>query len=102
MKTNEAMEQLLAEDEVTEVLKNSFYRPAPQPRGSRRRKRDVNAEARPKHYKVICISMYLDDLEKMDAMVTELKEAGHPKMSRSALIRFALDQVDLDKLPKSY
>jgi len=38
----------------------------------------------------------------MDAMVSQLKEAGHRKMNRSALIRFALDQVDLSKLPKSY
>jgi len=44
----------------------------------------------------------MDDLEKMDAKVAELKSAGHPKMSRSALIRFALDQVNLEDFPKSY
>ena len=101
MKTNEAIDQLLDEDEVTEVLKNSFYRRVSQPRGSRRRK---TSEPRPKpdHYKVICISTYMEDLARMDAMVTQLKEEGHRKMNRSALIRFALDQVDLSKLPKSY
>ena len=101
MKTNEAMEQLLEEDEVTQVLKNSFYRPVGQPRGSRRRK-STAAESKPNHYKVICISTYVEDLARMDAMVSQLKEAGHRKMNRSALIRFALDQVDLSKLPKSY
>ena len=101
MKTNEAIDQLLEEDEVTEVLKNSFYRPVSQPRGSRRRKTS-EPPAKPNHYKVICISTYLEDLARMDAMVTQLKEGGHRKMNRSALIRFALDQVDLSKLPKSY
>ena len=55
---------------------------------------------RPTHYKVICISMYTKDLERLDALVDELKSRGMTKASRSALIRAALDQVDLDKVPR--
>jgi hypothetical protein len=55
---------------------------------------------KPVHYKVICISLYTGDLEKLDRMVEELKSRGLTKANRSALIRFALDQVDLDKVPR--
>ena len=56
--------------------------------------------AKPTHYKVICISLYTKDLERLDALVDELKARGMTKASRSALIRAALDQVDLDKVPR--
>ncbi len=46
------------------------------------------------------ISMYTDDLEKLDAMVDELKAKGLTKASRSAPIRHALANVDLDKVPR--
>jgi hypothetical protein len=108
-----AMDALFEGEEVQEVLRESFYRPAqpakvqpkvqPQAapaeprRGKRRRAKPADVD-----YQVICISLYDEDLAALDAKVQTLKSAGHRKMSRSALIRFALDQVDLSKLPKSY
>lgn len=73
--------------------------PAAAPKPRRRRKRRAQ---RPTHYEVICISLYKEDLARLDAKVASLKESGHRKMSRSALIRYALDQVDLEGLPKAY
>jgi len=91
-----AMDDALG-DEVAEVLRETFYT-APKTLAQPKRKK----KAKPDHYKVICISMYLEDLARLDGKVAELKASGHRKMSRSALIRFALDQVDLSKLPPSY
>jgi hypothetical protein len=54
---------------------------------------------RPTHYKVICISMYTRDLEDLDAKVAELKRRGWTKASKSQLIRLALAQMDVTKLP---
>ena len=54
---------------------------------------------RPTHYKVICISMYTRDLEELDAKVAELKKRGWTKANKSQLIRLALSQIDIDKLP---
>ena len=51
---------------------------------------------------MICISLYKDDLARLDAAVKKLKAQGHRKMSRSALIRYALDTMDTAGLPKSY
>lgn len=93
-----AMDEALG-DEVEEVLRETFYT-APKALQPKKKKR---AKApKPDHYKVICISMYTEDLARLDAKVAELKASGHRKMSRSALIRFALDQVDPSKLPPSY
>ena len=56
--------------------------------------------AKPSHYKVICISMYTEDLRRLDGMVEALKGRGLTKANRSALIRYALGEVDLDQVPK--
>lgn len=87
-------------DEVREVLEQTFYKRAPAKTGARGKKRKRKQKAL--HYEVICISLYNEDLARLDAMVSLLKERGHRKMSRSALIRYALDTAELDGLPKSY
>ncbi len=91
-----AAHALLDRDEVEGVLSGAFYAPAVKV-SSRAAK--PSAE-RPTHYKVICISMYTDDLERLDEMVEALKARGLTKASRSALIRHALEQVDLQKVPR--
>lgn len=55
---------------------------------------------KPDNYKVICISLYNDDLKKLNTMVRDLKARGFTKANRSALIRYALSLVDLDRVPK--
>jgi len=99
-------DKLLQHDPLSDadlILRDDFYgrsrvEPAPvaapattAPKRSRR--------ARPTHYKVICISMYTRDLEELDAKVSELKRRGWTKANKSHLIRLALAQLDLDKLP---
>jgi hypothetical protein len=88
---------VLDADEVQGVLSGAFYAPEPATGASVRK---AKAEPKPTHYKVICISLYLKDLERLDALVDELKARGITKANRSALIRVALDQVDLDKVPR--
>jgi hypothetical protein len=83
------------------ILREDFY--------GRRASRDEEPEAehaatrrrdaRPTHYKVICISMYNRDIEELEAKVAELKRRGWTKANKSHLIRLALSQLDLEKLP---
>lgn len=94
-----AVRAIFDKEEVREVLGQTFYKGAP-PKKRARAKRE--RKPKPDHYDVICISLYKDDLERLDAKVKRLKEHGHRKMSRSALIRYALDTADLDGLPRSY
>ena len=58
--------------------------------------------AKPTHYKVVCISLYNQDIEHLEKMVAELKRRGHTKANKSQLIRAALAQVDLGKIPKAF
>jgi hypothetical protein len=90
-----AASRMLDVDEVEGVLSGSFYSPAATPR-----KLGASTEPKPQHYKVICISLYNDDLQTLDHMVDELKARGLTKANRSALIRYALAQVDLDRVPR--
>lgn len=88
--------RVLDHDEVEGVLSGAFYQPASAPRSERR----IAAEkAKPTHYKVICISLYTRDLEELEAKVGELKKRGWTKANKSQLIRLALSQLDLDRLP---
>ena len=80
----------LAED----VILEQFYRPAPAARDEKK--------AKPTHYKIVCISLYNEDIERLGELVKELKRRGHTKANKSQLIRAALDQVDLDKVPRSH
>jgi hypothetical protein len=105
-----AVEPALHHDPLSgdEILEH-FYRPRPQERVSNDRMPDDRLEGRPiagkpkpTHYKIVCISLYNDDIERLGRLVDQLKARGHTKANKSQLIRAALDQVDLDKIPKSH
>lgn len=60
-----------------------------------------SAEYKAQHgYKVVCISMYTRDVDKLGEMVAELKRRGLTAMSKSKLIRIALAQLDLERVTK--
>ena len=56
-----AARRLLDPDEVEGVLSGSFYTPAPTPPV-----KAAKPAEKPVHYKVICISIYTSDLERLD------------------------------------
>jgi hypothetical protein len=62
----------------------------------------VAKKEKPTHYKVVCISLYNEDIDRLETMVAELKRRGHTKANKSQLIRAALAQVDLAKIPKGF
>lgn len=55
---------------------------------------------KPTHYKVISISMYTDDIARLEELVKEAKAMGHTRANKSMLIREALRQLDLNRLPR--
>ena len=82
----------LASEEILE----KFYKPPAKPT------RAAVPKEKPTHYKIVCISLYTEDIEHLESLVAELKRRGHTKANKSQLIRAALDQVDLSKIPKGY
>ncbi|HWP07085.1 MAG TPA: hypothetical protein VNN72_15135 [Polyangiaceae bacterium] len=95
---HEATARVLDREDIDGVLGGSFY--APRKAEDEVSKVTRTPGERPTHYKVICISMYTDDLERLDEMVANLKSRGLTKANRSALIRYALGAVNLDEVPK--
>ena len=57
------------------------------------------ATERPTHYKVMSISMYTEDIERLNRLVKELKTLGHSRANKSMIIREALRQLDLNRVP---
>ena len=55
---------------------------------------------RPDHYKVICISIYNEDLARLDELVQGLKKRGLTKANRSAVLRAAVEQFDSTKVER--
>jgi hypothetical protein len=95
-------DKLMAHDPLADadtILTEEYYgrRRDPAPSVETRKPR-ATKQPRPTHYKVICISMYTQDLEDLDAKVAELKRRGWTKANKSQLIRLALSQIDIDKL----
>lgn len=52
------------------------------------------AKPKPDHYKVICISLYVEDLTALDGIVRDLKRGGRTKVSRSSVLREAMRQFE--------
>ena len=91
-------EKLMAHDPLSDadtILSEEYYGKRAEPNAAAKRAKTQ----RPTHYKVICISMYTRDLEELDAKVAELKRRGWTKANKSQLIRLALSQIDVSKLP---
>jgi hypothetical protein len=103
----------LARDPLsTDDILAGFYRPerrSDHPAWTAPAEADVKAEAeptparpRPTHYKVVCISLYNEDIERLESLVAELKRRGHTKANKSQVIREALLQIDLDQVPRHH
>lgn len=92
-----SMQQLLNPEEVQDVLRHAFYsneseRETPAAKTKQRKKRKAKA---PDHYKVLCISLYDEDVSKLDAVVDHLRAQGHRRVSRSMAVRAALEAFEL-------
>jgi hypothetical protein len=79
------------------ILSQDFYG-QDGPGASAGRDHRRSRKPKPTHYKVICISMYTTDIERLEEKVAELKRRGYTKANKSQLIRMALSQIDLDKV----
>jgi hypothetical protein len=62
------------------------------------RPRPAGAVEKPLHYKIVSISLYTEDIARLEQLVAELKRRGHYKANKSQLIREALLQLDLDRV----
>jgi hypothetical protein len=95
--------RILEDDPLSDaekILRDDFYGARDEPERIARPER--SKKPKPTHYKVVCISLYTQDIEGLEAKVAELKRRGYTKANKSQLIRLALRNLDLDevKLPQ--
>src|SRR5439155_6256607 len=75
MKT-QRKEGLASNPLAAEEILERFYRPGDAPAAAPKKEK-------PTHYKVVCISLYTEDIERLEALVAELKRRGHTKANKS-------------------
>lgn len=93
----------LARDPLSsDDILTGFYRPERSDWSKLDKGEPESAKPRPTHYKVICISLYNEDIDRLEGLVRELKRRGHSKANKSQVIREALLQIDLDKVPRHH
>jgi hypothetical protein len=106
MKPQRSVEKRLMGDDplAGDAILERFYKPVPvdEPVNDVPVPALKAAKEKPTHYKVVCISLYNEDIDNLERMVAELKRRGHTKANKSQLIRAALAQVDLGKIPKGF
>jgi hypothetical protein len=104
MKPQRSVEKRLMGDDplATDSILERFYKPEANVQSITPITDAPMAKEKPTHYKVVCISLYNEDIENLERMVAELKRRGHTKANKSQLIRAALAQVDLAKIPKGF
>jgi hypothetical protein len=52
-------------------------------------------------FRVITVSIYEKDLARWDRLIAELRKRGYTSANRSALVRYAMRQLDLDDFPEA-
>ena len=62
---------------------------------------DVEAEEDAR-FRRVNISLFPEDIELLNAMVRTLRKRGYRRVSKSQIIRYALQTADLEKMPQSY
>ena len=72
---------------------------APPRRGRPPKLAEPAPAQRPEHYKVISISLYVEDIERLKALVGQMKRGGHSRANQSMVIREALRQFDPSRVP---
>ena len=53
-------------------------------------------------FRRVNISLFPEDIELLNEMVRTLRKRGYRRVSKSQIIRYALQTVDLEKMPQSY
>jgi len=94
----------LGGDDALDPLADAFYAPradGAQARTAKRRRgsRERQPLQEGKSFRLVTFSFYEDDVARLDELLRLARARGHRKANRSQIVRLALRQVDLSKLP---
>ena len=86
------------------IMRKHFYRKseeaaAPEPHLPPADDGEEDEDAR---FRRVNISLFPEDIELLNEMVRTLRKRGYRRVSKSQIIRYALQTADLEKMPQSY
>jgi hypothetical protein len=85
------------------IMRKHFYRKseeaAPEPQLPLTGNAGEEEDAR---FRRVNISLFPEDIELLNEMVRTLRKRGYRRVSKSQIIRYALQTADLEKMPQSY
>ena len=79
------MPKLIENDPLAEadlILTEEFYGRGEPREGRAPAKSRAAQKPKPTHYKIVCISLYTEDIERLESLVAELKKRGRSRGSR--------------------
>ena len=89
------------------IMRKHFYRKSEdvvEPEGPEEpaRQPQPTEEEEDAGFRRVNISLFPEDIELLNGMVRTLRKRGYRRVSKSQIIRYALQTVDLEKMPQSY
>jgi hypothetical protein len=83
------------------IMRKHFYRKSEETAEPESRLSPVDEEEEA-GFRRVNISLFPEDIELLNEMVRTLRKRGYRRVSKSQIIRYALQTVDLEKMPQSY
>jgi hypothetical protein len=83
------------------IMRKHFYRKSEETTEPERQLPPVDEEE-DAGFRRVNISLFPEDIELLNEMVRILRKRGYRRVSKSQIIRYALQSVDLEKMPQSY
>jgi hypothetical protein len=86
------------------IMRKHFYRKSEEATESESQlpPADEVEEDEDARFRRVNISLFPEDIELLKEMVRTLRKRGYRRVSKSQIIRYALQTVDLEKMPQSY
>ena len=83
------------------IMRQHFYRKSEETAEPESRLSPVDEEEEA-GFRRVNISLFPEDIDLLNEMVRTLRKRGYRRVSKSQIIRYALQTVDLEKMPQSY
>jgi hypothetical protein len=81
-----------------DALLDAFYGPPPN-RRSKKKARGRQPLKDGRNFRLVTFSFYEEDVARLDGLLQQARQQGRRRASRSQIVRLALRQVDVTKLP---
>jgi hypothetical protein len=84
------------------IMRKHFYRKSEEAVAPESQLPPAEEEEEDARFRRVNISLFPEDIELLNEMVRTLRKRGYRRVSKSQIIRYALQTADLEKMPQTY